>query len=395
MKKFITPVLAAVIILLTTYAYADFFNNRNVLMGERAAMLGGAYTALSEDVSGAYYNPAGIAFIRLSMVSLSASAYSYKQYSRQDTEGKASLRKFESVPVSFGISFNAEPFVFAFGLFQTDNMQFSVLRVENDVSYKIEIDNQSYLAGPSVGVRFNDRFSLGLSAHYYYFQGKMIFSDDDGTDVHIKQNQVQSGGINISGGLLFKITDTFRAGLRYTEQTIHTNGTNTYSWANAAVPDDAGSADGDIRSPRHLALGIAYSIPGKFTVTADVICYLKMRYNAPHAILHTTESGYKYSERLHLDAALGMEYFINETYSLRLGFSTNTSSATDTDRAERINCYTGTIGVGRKSGDLTSGFGIGVMYGTSDWQANSGDPAYPGKWTRLDVKLMIGSSYTF
>jgi len=41
------------------------FHFDSVRVGERAAALGGAYAALSQDTAGLFYNPAGIAFVLL------------------------------------------------------------------------------------------------------------------------------------------------------------------------------------------------------------------------------------------------------------------------------------------------------------------------------------------
>ena len=54
---------------------ADSFQNVNGFFGERAAGMGGAYSAISDDVSGTYYNPAGIAFAQNSYYSINASSY--------------------------------------------------------------------------------------------------------------------------------------------------------------------------------------------------------------------------------------------------------------------------------------------------------------------------------
>ena len=42
--------------------WADDQHYVNVLVGDRSGALGGAYTALADDPSGCYYNPAGLAF---------------------------------------------------------------------------------------------------------------------------------------------------------------------------------------------------------------------------------------------------------------------------------------------------------------------------------------------
>ena len=55
------------------------FNYINDFMGDRATGLGGAYTAISDDPSGAYYNPAGLAFAYDNQISLSVNSLKVKK----------------------------------------------------------------------------------------------------------------------------------------------------------------------------------------------------------------------------------------------------------------------------------------------------------------------------
>ena len=56
---------------------ADQFHYIDIHVGERASGLAGAFTAISDDPSGAYYNPAGLAFTNKSYISVSTNTFSY------------------------------------------------------------------------------------------------------------------------------------------------------------------------------------------------------------------------------------------------------------------------------------------------------------------------------
>jgi hypothetical protein len=64
---------------LSVYGWADQFHYNNVIIGDRAAGLGGAYCAVSDDASGIVYNPAGLAFALSNDISGSANAFYKKQ----------------------------------------------------------------------------------------------------------------------------------------------------------------------------------------------------------------------------------------------------------------------------------------------------------------------------
>src|SRR2546423_1455049 len=71
----------------TSGSRADDSNFRPYIVGGRAAGMGGAFTALADDGSGPYYNPGGLAFVRRSQLSLSASVYGLVGGSNADALG--------------------------------------------------------------------------------------------------------------------------------------------------------------------------------------------------------------------------------------------------------------------------------------------------------------------
>jgi uncharacterized membrane protein YecN with MAPEG domain len=69
---------AAVVLLLgcvlTAGVTADEYHFVNTFVGDRAAGMGGAYTAIADGPEGMYYNPAGLAFAPTNYVSVSTNA---------------------------------------------------------------------------------------------------------------------------------------------------------------------------------------------------------------------------------------------------------------------------------------------------------------------------------
>ena len=74
----ISYVLSFVFVLCLVHGVsADENHYVNMLVGNRASGLGGAYTAVSDDPAGCFYNPAGIAFSPHLSISASVNAFSW------------------------------------------------------------------------------------------------------------------------------------------------------------------------------------------------------------------------------------------------------------------------------------------------------------------------------
>jgi len=65
--------------LLATQSLADQQHYNNVIIGERAQGMGGAYAGVSDDASGVVYNPGGLAFAQSNDISGSANAFYNKK----------------------------------------------------------------------------------------------------------------------------------------------------------------------------------------------------------------------------------------------------------------------------------------------------------------------------
>ncbi len=74
-------VAVSVAVLLPALARADDAHYQNFLVGERAAGMGGAFTAIANDPSGTYYNPAGLVDLKSGLLSANLNFYSFQQQS--------------------------------------------------------------------------------------------------------------------------------------------------------------------------------------------------------------------------------------------------------------------------------------------------------------------------
>ncbi len=83
-------------------ALADDNHYQTILIGDRATGLGGAFTAISDDSAGVYYNPAGLAEAPHSSLSLFGSVYGYasQSYSIADLDFQSDNRSFVSYPTA-------------------------------------------------------------------------------------------------------------------------------------------------------------------------------------------------------------------------------------------------------------------------------------------------------
>lgn len=91
MKKLLSMAAFCCGLLFAQQAFAqNYYNNYQYILGERAAGMGGAYTALANDSTALWYNPAGLA--RISDISMNVSANTYS-YMKTKTPGFIELPK--------------------------------------------------------------------------------------------------------------------------------------------------------------------------------------------------------------------------------------------------------------------------------------------------------------
>ncbi len=159
----------------------DFDHHRNVIPGSRAAGLAGAYTALSDDPSGGYYNPAGLAHARDVDISISVNSHQtatlrYKHIASLNDEdfveqSQTIFPSFVGSSYGFGAFHVGWSYVTldAKNIDQTDRFPALASDRNSLESYNRSHQeaNSHFLAGGSAAVALGDYLAAGLSTYYY------------------------------------------------------------------------------------------------------------------------------------------------------------------------------------------------------------------------------------
>ena len=185
----ITVVLASLIGIpgLPSSARADVNHYDEILIGDRAAGMAGAYAAIADDTAGLFYNPAGTVYADDSNISGSMNAFtiSIKNYKDVMGPGRDWQRvSSELLPNFFGIiqDFAKGKLGFSYAVvdstLENQDEVFENVQLPTEFAdvYVINFNNQdkTILIGPSYARKINDKLSIGTSLFFHYRQQERI-----------------------------------------------------------------------------------------------------------------------------------------------------------------------------------------------------------------------------
>jgi len=425
MKPFIC-LLVLVLFLTPVTSYGDLFNNRNNLIGNRAALMGGAYTALSEDLSGAFYNPAGIAFMDRTAVTMSAHVYSYSRHRRvnmtvadplvvrnfpgMDTPDPIENR-FDRVyqsPTTIGIAGVVNKKIgLSLSAFQVDRLRLLDLGFSDSGDFSITVDGdyETWLMGPSVSYLLYPNLSIGASLFAHYFQGSSSMSFDSVIGSSLRQSDVTSLGFYPVIGVRYNKGSRFKCGASLSFETVPITGNRKVVYRRPTEEPPFTSqpvrkeVNGDVRMPTRLAVGFATRLYEKYTVSFDAIRYFKLDYKSPHDFLFEAEPDISHRERAHYDFSLGSEIPITDRFKLQLGLFTNSSGATGQNASERVDMYGVSLGGGYWFKGVSTYMGFMYQEGKSGKQSSDFSPGMGfrdiARWERRTVSIVLGGTVGF
>ena len=343
--------LVAAIQITPAHATADA-NYLSMIVGERPMGMGGAYIAVADDPSGLYYNPAGIVYGHAPNLSASVNALHMSETRYANALGDADWvrESSELLPNFFGTVQPLGPLTVGFSYavprsVREDQAQ-TFTNVDNEAVeyFSINVDNSDTInqIGPSVAMELTDRLSVGGTVYLHQRDQKSIVTqvfrlDEANIDsdvVHEVQNLYTTRAetaLNWRLGTIWTPTTKLAIGatLRGT-RTLSGTRTDQDFVGRCSNDDDTGSVvdvgclDPDMTfhdrteyesrpsHPIELGVGLAWFASQRLLLAGDANYY---------TAVDERESV--------LNFAGGGEYYLNQTWAMRLGGYTNYANTPD------------------------------------------------------------------
>lgn len=427
-KRSIRRILPLVVagLALAAGSRADDFHYVNILVGDRAADLGGAYGAVSDNASGCFYNPAGIVYGVGSNLSASVNAFSNATKSYRGALTSTAGRKLDweqtssvLLPNFFGATYDLSFGTLGLSYAVPDSVQRKQQQAFYDIrssapgaeigEYHININDNdnSYLFGPSFAFKLGDSLSLGATLYGLYRDATVIrnqflrLRDIDGGDAFDYSNNFEwrngyvyrtEWGVRPILGLVWSPAEKWALGLSAArtwivaasheqQTTVNTNvfGSDPNQPAFQYAKDHI-----ERETPYEARLGVAYFPTASLLFSADVSYFSGggdyVRDERTFRFLDpTTTSGYYLSDESEeiFNFALGTEYYFSESYALRGGLYTDFANtpklaANTANQPEHIDIFGGVLSLSRFTRSTSTTLGLGYATGSGEAQVVGG-----------------------
>jgi len=334
--------------LVTSPILADNFHYKDIILGERAIGLGGAFSAIADDSSGIFYNPAGLAFAQENYLSVSTNAYaSNREVFKDIAPGQNYETRSQSLfPSMVGVTQNMGPGKLGLGFFatnseaidQSDKLELPAdgTNAERRLTRHLLSQNNTYIFGPAYAIEITDNFAIGLS-----LMGKIrtfksiddqLFLVDNGTDfsyliTNVLQTQTEYGILPILG-IQFMPVPKWSLALTlsrpYLKGTSRKTSTSTKLNTNGSIPTPTGNFTTDfgenvaeekydVTSPFSVTFGTAYFASKSWLISAQADIYQNLNFSGITAPVT-------------INWSVGSEYFVFDWLALRAGVYANNAS---------------------------------------------------------------------
>ena len=397
-------------------ALADDTHYQDFPIGGRAVGLGGAFTALANDPSGVYYNPAGLVDQHRRSVQVSTNLYGLEVAdSFFNAVGRVAdldtvFAELNVIPSAAAYSNviraddDGEPISgYGLGVFVPSARSLNVQTFSEiadpgalctTVTYNRSLSDRTFLLGAGHGQRLTPTWSIGAGFYMAY----RTFRESEDVACSAGSNRFSTAVTNVNlavASLLAKIGVKARVGHRWRfGATVSSPSVRVFDVATVSVR--RGSALGGDNAPEFFArelsglsadtriapeirLGGAYIVPRRLTLTIDAIFHAGTTYNLydlpanETAVRNAITTARRIVRNPIVNINAGFEYLFIKEFSTALGLFSNFSSAEpiegevgDTfsrDSLPRIHSAGGSLVLGFFSDYTLTRLGVIVSYG--------------------------------
>ncbi len=391
-------------------------NRRHIIPGGRAAQLGGAYTALSDDPSGVYYNPAGMVFGRGIDLSISANTYFEKKISFR---GAVNGNDFTEQSTGFFPSFLGSNIKFGglalgWALVTLDSSSFNQNdRFENISTESSQADdfnithqqaNSMIIAVTGAGLKIDRSWAIGLSVMGYRrsieaSNHQLVTFNDGSIFVIDKKIDTENIGGSLLLGMQWKPSD-ITLGLTVQDYRSISDRTTIASDALSVQPADTNftptlasvvgeNAFFNELNPLTIKAGFAWQ-PGVLLLSTDLIYY--------QGVTKIISESSRVSLVDTFDLSLGTEIKLGHWYLRSSIFSNNSLfpevETGGTNQADHVDYLGMSLGLAMKTNDSISSFGVVQQTGSGKSQKVDNNTSIQSVEAK-SLLMMLSSHYQF
>ena len=387
---------------------ADELHYNNILIGDRASGMGGAYVAVSDDPGGMYYNPAGIAYSTGKSLSASVNAYSVTNRKYKNVINGNDWNRSSStlLPNFFGVIQPIGKLKVGFSYAVPDSIQenqdqkYAIASLDSTHTINFNNKDDTNLFGPSAALQINDSLSVGATLYVHKRSTEAILNNSNlsnSTTGFVWSNGYQESdewGLKPIVGVMWAPADKFSLGLTVAKTFILSSEVlqqSTYSDDANVKPLTTFTRYSDKREyPYQVTAGVAYFPDSSLLLSGDVSYYSSYDY--------TFVNSQKKREAV-VNGAVGAEYFIDKSWAVRGGLFTdfaNTPKIVNdtTDQAEHIDLYGGSFTVSHFTKSTSISCGGSYKFGSGKSKVDGGAQGVKDvtadSWT-----LFVSSSYSY
>lgn len=400
--------------------FAALGNYNSIIIGDQAAGMGGAYTAMTEDASAlAWYNPATLAFLKGQ--SFSAAVGIYKKfdikYAEDESLEKASLRVnqgfFRALPSSTGSVIRpqgwADGWTAALSIVTPDFESFNgEIKSGSNFKSDLSVTDESLWVGGALAKKVSAKESFGATFYYTArsLSKQVTDTSSAGVDktIYNEDRNIFQNGLVLSLGWYRVLSEEWQIGINYRPRGIHVAGEASYfdstidtSLAAQADPTDLKSVKSKAQIPEKATVGFAWKPEPNWVWAWDVSYYGGLRYTD----LDNLQVGEQLIHNPIWNTQMGLQYTWFEIMKFRLGAFTNFSAHPNPKvgrvrgQGDRTDQLGWSANVALKSGDIEYTFG-GYYTGGKGRSVQRVNQVYEVVTKQVQVfTMLIGTSYAF